>query len=81
MLSFRKEKITDHYDITKKLGMGAFGEVSLGVNKSTGNQVAIKKLQMDPKKKEDMATIMNEIMILKECVSVYLFTSRTIPIS
>jgi len=43
--------------------------------------VAIKKLQMDPKKKEDMATIMNEIMILKECVSVYLFTSRTIPIS
>jgi len=37
MLSFRKEKITDHYDITKKLGMGAFGEVSLGVNKSTGN--------------------------------------------
>ena len=35
MLSIRREKITDFYTFDKQLGFGAFGEVSLGTNRST----------------------------------------------
>lgn len=56
--------ITAEYTFEKQLGLGSYGEVSLGRNKKTGVEVAIKKIPIDPRDKELIKMIMNEIEIL-----------------
>eukprot|EP00007_Cunea_sp_BSH-02190019_P006559 CAMPEP_0174244000 /NCGR_PEP_ID=MMETSP0417-20130205/33629_1 /TAXON_ID=242541 /ORGANISM="Mayorella sp, Strain BSH-02190019" /LENGTH=444 /DNA_ID=CAMNT_0015323615 /DNA_START=20 /DNA_END=1350 /DNA_ORIENTATION=+ len=59
--------VTSKYYITRSLGAGAFAEVKLGKNKSTGAQFAIKiikKNKMKPIRKRDV--LMEEVNILKK---------------
>jgi hypothetical protein len=44
--------ITKNYSIGKVLGDGAFGKVSIAVNKATKAKRAIKTIWRDPKKKK-----------------------------
>jgi len=58
---FRFSDITDKYTIGEVLGTGNYAEVRLGVNKATGEKVAIKILAQGKEASED---ILNEIDIL-----------------
>lgn len=56
-------KIKDHYDIKDKLGEGAYGSVSIGMHKMTGQKRAIKVISRA--KSLNSARIMQEIAIMK----------------
>ncbi|KAJ8907282.1 hypothetical protein NDN08_007397 [Rhodosorus marinus] len=61
--------IFDHYDFGKKLGEGSFGICFLGTNKSTGEQVAIKKISKGKiLSQEEAKNIKNEILIMEAVV-------------
>ena len=56
-----------HFIIKEKLGEGAFGSVRLGINKQTGEKVAIKILEKSKLKKiEEKIRVQREIEILKK---------------
>lgn len=40
-----KRKLKQRFDIIKKLGQGTYGKVQLGINKETGQEVAIKTIK------------------------------------
>ncbi len=65
------KKLKDEYDIIKKLGNGAFGEVYLGENKKTKEKVAIKKIYHKKMNDEQKMKIKNEVtnMMMMKCVN------------
>ena len=65
--SLKEEEIICDFIIKEKLGEGAFGSVRLGINKQTGEKVAIKILEKNKiKKYEDQLRIQREIDLLKK---------------
>lgn len=56
--------VPEHYDITKPIGFGAYGFVCGGVNRKTGQKVAIKKCANVFKEIEDGKRILREIKLL-----------------
>ncbi|XP_014483227.1 PREDICTED: uncharacterized protein LOC106748851 [Dinoponera quadriceps] len=60
-----KRKLKQRFDIIKKLGQGTYGKVQLGINKETGQEVAIKtikKCKIDTE--ADLIRIRREIQIM-----------------
>ena len=58
---------SDHYEIRRVIGKGAFGKVLLAVNKLTGMQVAIKCIEKSYLTDEyQKRKVMQEIHILKQ---------------
>ena len=65
--SLKEEEIICDFIIKEKLGEGAFGSVRLGINKQTGEKVAIKILEKNKiKKYEDKLRIQREVDLLKK---------------
>lgn len=53
------------FDIIKKLGQGTYGKVQLGINKETGQEVAIKTIKKSKIETEaDLIRIRREIQIM-----------------
>lgn len=53
------------FDIIKKLGQGTYGKVQLGINKETGQEVAIKTIKKCKIETEaDLIRIRREIQIM-----------------
>lgn len=53
------------FDIIKKLGQGTYGKVQLGINKETGQEVAIKTIKKSKIESEaDLVRIRREIQIM-----------------
>ncbi|XP_057657484.1 uncharacterized protein LOC130894589 [Diorhabda carinulata] len=60
-----KKKLRQRFDIIKKLGQGTFGKVQLGINKETGQEVAIKTIKKSKIETEaDLVRIRREIQIM-----------------
>lgn len=60
-----RKKLRQRFDIIKKLGQGTYGKVQLGINKETGQEVAIKtikkcKIETDA----DLVRIRREVQIM-----------------
>ena len=55
------------YDVKNKLGSGKFGLVKLGINKKTGQKVAIKIMKKSSMDTSDLELVRTEIDILKIC--------------
>jgi len=65
MASLRKnENIRDFYKIDKLLGKGSFAIVKKGINKKTGQEVAIKIIERDKLEEDDELALQNEVDIL-----------------
>lgn len=56
--------ITDYFKIEGDLGQGSFATVKGGVNKKTGEKVAIKIIQKGQLNEEDLMALQNEIEIM-----------------
>lgn len=67
-LGVKTSPITQNYTFEKMLGFGAFGEVKLGRHIKSKIQVAIKKMKLNNKDKEQMQGVINEITILIKVV-------------
>ena len=62
------KKFSDFYEMKEIIGQGKFGIVNLGINKKTGQQVAIKTINKDTLKDiKDIELVKIEIDILKKC--------------
>ncbi|XP_046667176.1 NUAK family SNF1-like kinase 1 isoform X2 [Homalodisca vitripennis] len=60
-----KRKLKQRFDIVKKLGQGTYGKVQLGINKETGQEVAIKTIKKCKIETEaDLIRIRREIQIM-----------------
>ncbi|XP_065155761.1 uncharacterized protein [Atheta coriaria] len=60
-----KRKLKQRFDIIKKLGQGTYGKVQLGINKETGQEVAIKTIKKSKIETEaDLIRIRREIQIM-----------------
>ncbi|XP_054002174.1 uncharacterized protein LOC128888965 isoform X2 [Hylaeus anthracinus] len=60
-----KRKLKQRFDIIKKLGQGTYGKVQLGINKETGQEVAIKTIKKCKIETEaDLVRIRREIQIM-----------------
>ncbi|XP_060822474.1 uncharacterized protein LOC132910652 isoform X2 [Bombus pascuorum] len=60
-----KRKLKQRFDIIKKLGQGTYGKVQLGINKETGQEVAIKTIKKCKIETEaDLIRIRREIQIM-----------------
>ncbi|XP_014210344.1 uncharacterized protein LOC106640733 [Copidosoma floridanum] len=58
-------RVTVRFDIIKKLGQGTYGKVQLGINKETGQEVAIKTIKKCKIETEaDLIRIRREIQIM-----------------
>ena len=55
------------YDVKHKLGKGKFGLVKLGIDKKTGQKVAIKIMNKNSMDSSDLELVRTEIEILKVC--------------
>ena len=44
-LNDHKRKLKNRFEIRRKLGQGTYGKVQLGINKETGQEVAIKTIK------------------------------------
>lgn len=56
---------TRRFDIIKKLGQGTYGKVQLGINKETGQEVAIKTIKKSKIETEaDLIRIRREVQIM-----------------
>lgn len=57
--------IQNRFDIIKKLGQGTYGKVQLGINKETGQEVAIKTIKKSKIETEaDLIRIRREVQIM-----------------
>ncbi|KAL1116821.1 hypothetical protein AAG570_005291 [Ranatra chinensis] len=64
-LHTHRRKLKQRFDIIKKLGQGTYGKVQLGVNKETGQEVAIKTIKKCKIETEaDLIRIRREIQIM-----------------
>ncbi|XP_018901416.2 LOW QUALITY PROTEIN: uncharacterized protein Nuak [Bemisia tabaci] len=60
-----RRKLRQRFDIVRKLGQGTYGKVQLGINKETGQEVAIKIIKKCKIKTEaDLIRIRREIQIM-----------------
>lgn len=60
-----KRKLKQRFDIIRKLGQGTYGKVQLGINKETGEEVAIKTIKKSKIEAEaDLIRIRREIQIM-----------------
>ncbi|XP_063218009.1 serine/threonine-protein kinase par-1 isoform X2 [Bacillus rossius redtenbacheri] len=60
-----RRKLKQRFDIIKKLGQGTYGKVQLGINKETGQEVAIKTIKKAKIETEaDLIRIRREIQIM-----------------
>ena len=59
--------LLDIYDVKNKLGSGKFGLVKLGIDKKTGQKVAIKIMKKSSMDSSDLGLVRTEIEILKVC--------------
>ncbi|XP_071444061.1 uncharacterized protein Nuak [Hetaerina americana] len=60
-----RKKLKQRFDIVKKLGQGTYGKVQLGINKETGQEVAIKTIKKAKIETEaDLIRIRREIQIM-----------------
>ncbi|XP_034486506.1 mucin-19 isoform X3 [Drosophila innubila] len=60
-----RKKLRQRFDIIKKLGQGTYGKVQLGVNKETGQEVAIKTIKKCKIEAEaDLVRIRREVQIM-----------------
>ncbi|KAL3267878.1 hypothetical protein HHI36_007019 [Cryptolaemus montrouzieri] len=60
-----RKKLKQRFDLIKKLGQGTFGKVQLGINKETGQEVAIKTIKKSKIESEaDLVRIRREIQIM-----------------
>ena len=59
--------LLDIYDVKNKLGSGKFGLVKLGIDKKTGQKVAIKIMKKSSMDSSDLELVRTEIEILKIC--------------
>ena len=59
--------LTDIYEISSKIGNGKFGLIKLGINKKTGQKVAIKIMCKKDMSNQDLELMRTEIEILKIC--------------
>ena len=59
--------LLDIYDVKNKLGSGKFGLVKLGIDKKTGQKVAIKIMKKSTMDSSDLELVRTEIEILKIC--------------
>lgn len=57
--------INSRFDIVRKLGQGTYGKVQLGINKKTGQEVAIKTIKKCKIESEaDLIRIRREVQIM-----------------
>ena len=59
--------LLDIYEVKNKLGCGKFGLVKLGIDKKTGQKVAIKIMKKSSMDSSDLELVRTEIEILKIC--------------
>ena len=59
--------LLDLYEVKEKLGNGKFGLIKLGINKKTGQKVAIKIMSKKDMTNQDLELVRTEIEILKIC--------------
>ena len=59
--------LLDIYEVKNKLGSGKFGLVKLGIDKKTGQKVAIKIMKKNSMDSSDLELVRTEIEILKIC--------------
>lgn len=60
-----RKKLRQRFDIIKKLGQGTYGKVQLGINKETGQEVAIKTIKKCKIETEaDLIRIRREVQIM-----------------
>ena len=59
--------LLDLYEVKEKIGNGKFGLIKLGINKKTGQKVAIKIMSKKDMTNQDLELVRTEIEILKIC--------------
>ncbi|KAI2641679.1 Pkinase-domain-containing protein [Hypomontagnella submonticulosa] len=64
------EAIASHYQVLEELGRGSFGVVYKGIEKGTGEVVAIKHIDLESTE-DDIQDIQAEISVLSTCASSY----------
>ncbi|KAI1735067.1 kinase-like domain-containing protein [Xylaria scruposa] len=64
------EAIAGHYQVLEELGRGSFGVVYKGIEKATGEVVAIKHIDLESTD-DDIQDIQAEISVLSTCASSY----------
>ncbi|KAM0246616.1 hypothetical protein ACHAQJ_010140 [Trichoderma viride] len=64
------EGLADHYQVLEELGRGSFGVVYKGIDKVTGETVAIKHIDLESSD-DDIQDIQAEIAVLSTCASSY----------
>ncbi|KAI1498201.1 kinase-like domain-containing protein [Biscogniauxia marginata] len=64
------EAIASHYQVLEELGRGSFGVVYKGIEKATGDIVAIKHIDLESTE-DDIQDIQAEISVLSTCASSY----------
>ncbi|ORY71135.1 kinase-like domain-containing protein [Pseudomassariella vexata] len=62
------EAIANHYQVLEELGRGSFGVVYKGIEKATGEVVAIKHIDLESTE-DDIQDIQAEISVLSTCAS------------
>ncbi|KAL2129138.1 hypothetical protein VTI74DRAFT_8186 [Chaetomium olivicolor] len=64
------EGVASHYQVLEELGRGSFGVVYKGIEKATGEVVAIKHIDLESSE-DDIQEIQQEISVLSTCASNY----------
>ncbi|KAF5659190.1 ste ste20 ysk kinase [Fusarium heterosporum] len=64
------EGVAEHYQVLEELGRGSFGVVYKGIEKTTGETVAIKHIDLESND-DDIQDIQAEIAVLSTCASSY----------
>ncbi|KAG6160310.1 hypothetical protein E4U37_000872 [Claviceps purpurea] len=64
------EGLAEHYQVLEELGRGSFGVVYKGIEKATGETVAIKHIDLESND-DDIQDIQAEIAVLSTCASPY----------
>ncbi|KAK5993380.1 Serine/threonine-protein kinase svkA [Cladobotryum mycophilum] len=64
------EGVAEHYQVLEELGRGSFGVVYKGIEKATGETVAIKHIDLESND-DDIQDIQAEIAVLSTCASPY----------
>jgi calcium/calmodulin-dependent protein kinase I len=64
--SVSRGKVEEHYEVCKELGRGTFSIVKEGVNRKTGEKVALKFIDKKYVDKEDLLLLTREIDIMKK---------------